>query len=128
MMSFRRPVARLGLTSTHLPANGSAIRAGEHQTGHAVGQSYLMEIENQSERHVEQFYIAHELGLVDGYDLLDGFDFNQQAVLDKQVEAKRLLSRETLVVDDDEAMACPNESDRMGPPAFHQFQVPYFVI
>jgi len=41
-----------------------------------------MEIDDQSQRYIEQFHVAEQLRLVNGMNRLDGFDFNEQAAFE----------------------------------------------
>jgi hypothetical protein len=77
------------------------VRTGEEEPRDAVNQLDLMEVEHQPQRHVQQFHITQQLGLVDRQDGLDGLEFNQETTLDQQIEPQRLLEHVVLVVDDD---------------------------
>ena len=69
-----------------------------------VHQLKLMEVDEQADGNVQQFHIAEQLGLMDRQDVLDRFEFQQQAIFDQNVKAKWLLEDEPLVFNFDDAL------------------------
>jgi hypothetical protein len=60
-----------------------------------------MEVEQQPERHVQQFHLAQQLCLVDWQDILGGFDLNKKRGVDEQIKPERFREDVALVVYDD---------------------------
>jgi hypothetical protein len=54
--------------------------------GHAVGQFQFIEVDDQPQRDVEQLHAAQQLSLIDGMDVGNGFDLNEQASVDQQLQ------------------------------------------
>ena len=64
-----------------------------------------MEIDEKSDRDIQQFHVAQQLRLVDWQDLFHGLGFHEHAALDQQIEAQRLFSREAFVFNRYELLA-----------------------
>ena len=65
----------------------------------AVHQFHFMEVDEETNRHVEQFHVTEQLRLVNGNNFLNGFQLQQKAILDEQVKTQRLLEDDTFVLD-----------------------------
>jgi len=59
------------------------IGAGKNEPGHAFGQFEDMEIDDPSQRDVEEFHIAEQLSLMDRMHPFDGLDLNEQTSVDQ---------------------------------------------
>jgi hypothetical protein len=64
-----------------------------------------MEIDEQSDRDVQQFHVAQQLRLVDWQDFFHGLGFHERATLHLQIEAQRLFPREPFVFNRHELLA-----------------------
>ena len=53
----------------------------------AVSQFYLMEIDEQPKRDIQQFHVAQELRLVDRQDVLHRFCFHQHTTFHQDIES-----------------------------------------
>jgi len=58
-----------------------------------------MEVYEQPERHIKEFHVAQELGLVNRQNLLNRFGFHKNATFNQDVEPQRFLTGEPFVVD-----------------------------
>src|SRR6266498_5033691 len=76
----------------------------QNETVDAVHEFKLMEIDEKANRNVQQFHVAEQLGFMNRQDFLDRLQFEQQAILDQNVKAQRLLEDESLVFDFDDAL------------------------
>jgi len=65
----------------------------------AVTQFYLMEIDEQPKRDIQQFHVTQELRLVDWQDFLYSLGFHKHAALHQYIEAQWLLTGEAFVFD-----------------------------
>ena len=70
----------------------------------AVHQLKLMEVDEKTYRDVQQLHVTQQLGLMDRQDLLDRFEFEQQAILDQNIKPKWLFEDKALVFDFDNAL------------------------
>ena len=64
-----------------------SIGAGQNQPADPVTNSSLVEIDEQSNRNIQQLHIAQELGLVDRQDFLHGFGFYEHTSLYQNIES-----------------------------------------
>ena len=62
----------------------------------AVNEFYLMKVNEQSNRDIEQLHVAEKLDFVDGQHLLNRFELQQQAALHQDIEPERFLENESL--------------------------------
>jgi len=69
-----------------------------------IHQLQFMEVDQEAYGDVQQFHVAEQLRLVDWQDLLDRFEFEQQAAFDQNVKAERLFEDKSLVFDFDNAL------------------------
>jgi len=58
-----------------------------------------VEVNKQANWYIEQFHVAQELSFVDGENFLNGFEFEQEAMLDEHIEAKRFFKDDPFVFD-----------------------------
>jgi len=72
-----------------------------------------MEVDEEAYGNIQQLHVAEQLGLVDGENGLDRFDFDQDAVVNQQIEAERFLTGEALVFDDDLLLADGGKASKL---------------
>lgn len=65
----------------------SQVRAREHQPRDTISDSLLVEVDDQSQGHVEQLHVTEKLGLVNGLNLFNGLALNKNAALHEHVKA-----------------------------------------
>jgi hypothetical protein len=63
-----------------------------------------MEVDDEPDRNIEQFHVAEELSLVDGDDVLDTLQFEQQAPINQHVESQRFIEHKAFVFDLNDAL------------------------
>src|SRR5438477_3854260 len=80
------------------------ISARQDEPVDAIHQFKLMEVDQEAYGDAQQFHVAEQLGLVNRHDLLDRFEFEQQAAFDQNVKAERLFEDKSLVLDFDNAL------------------------
>jgi hypothetical protein len=69
-----------------------------------------VEVHHQSQRDVQELHVAQKLGFVDRMHFLDGFDFDQEAVLDEQVESQFFDEHEAFVINLDLVLLLDGEA------------------
>ena len=77
------------------------ICTGQNKPGRSVSELELMEVEQQPNRHVEQFHVTEQLCLVNWRHLLDRLELNEKTIIDQQIEFQLLLEYRALVFDND---------------------------
>ena len=82
----------------------SLVGSRYNHAGDAIRELRLVEVDDETDRDVEQPHIAEELRLVNGQNLLRTLEFEQQAVIDEHVKAQWFLEHEALVLDFDETL------------------------
>ena len=65
----------------------------------AVFEHDLVEIDQQTQRFVQEFHVAEQLSLVDWKDLLDCLKLNNQTIANQDVQTEWLLKNEAFVFD-----------------------------
>jgi hypothetical protein len=70
----------------------SPVDVAEDHPRHAVDDALLKEVDQHSQRHIEQLHVAQQLRFVDVVPVPDALDLDEQAVFDEQVEPQLLLS------------------------------------
>jgi hypothetical protein len=65
----------------------------------AVFEHDLVEIDQQTQRFVQEFHVAEQLRLVDWKDLLDSLKLNNQTIVNQDIQTKWLLKNEAFVGD-----------------------------
>src|SRR5436853_946778 len=71
---------------------------------HPVDQFHLMEINDKTERNVEQLHVTQKLGFMDGQDFLNCLQFEQQTTFDEHVKSQGLLEHEAFIFDPDDTL------------------------
>ena len=74
------------------------IRAIQDHASNSIHQFSLMKVDDQTKRDIEQLHVTQQLCLMDGEDVLDDFQFQQQAILYQNVEPQRLVEGQPLVL------------------------------
>jgi len=62
------------------------------------------EIDEKTQRNVEELHVTEKLGFMDGCDLFDRFYFNEYTPLNQDIEAQWLFFNETLVRNKDDLL------------------------
>ena len=58
-----------------------------------------MKIDEQPDWHIQKLHIAEELSFVNGRNFLDGFEFEEQTIIDQQVKTQRFVKFNALILD-----------------------------
>jgi hypothetical protein len=71
----------------------------------AVFEADLVEVDEEAEWDVHEPHVAEKLGAVDGENLLNGFELDEEGVGDQEVEAEGFLEGDAFVFDSDDLLA-----------------------
>ena len=77
----------------------SLVRSGQNQAADAVSDFHFVEVDEQTQWNIEQLHITQKFSFVDRQGFFDRLGFHEHAVLNQDVEAQRLFTRESLVFD-----------------------------
>src|SRR6266851_6871789 len=77
----------------------SLVCSWKNQPANAVSDFHLVEIDQQTERHVQQFHVAQELRLVNRQNLFHRLRLHQYATLNQHIKPEGFLSRKSLILD-----------------------------
>ena len=73
----------------------------------AVLEHDLVEIDQQTQRFIQEFHVAEQLRLVDWKDLLDSLKLNNQTIVNQDIQTEWLLKKEAFVFDrNDQFILC----------------------
>src|SRR5262245_54655778 len=75
-----------------------SIGPGQHHAGDAIDQSLFVEVDQQAQRHFQQFHVTQKLCLVNRQNFFDTLQLQKQAVLEKKVESQRLIKDKSFVL------------------------------
>jgi hypothetical protein len=78
---------------------GLSVRVRQQQPRDAIHQAEFVEVDNQAQGNVQELHMAYDLGLVDGQNLLHGFDFEQETAFRQQAELQALFKGDVFVFD-----------------------------
>ena len=65
----------------------------------AVDEPHIMEVDEESQWNIHEPHIAEKLRFVDGKNLHDRFQLNDQTIIDQHVESQWFLESVALVID-----------------------------
>ncbi len=75
-----------------------------HQPNNSIGKPWDVEIDQQTDRDIQELHITQKLCLMDRQQPFNRLRFDQNAPFDQNIEAERLLSSKTLVVNSNKAL------------------------
>jgi len=64
-----------------------------------------VKVHEETDGDIQELHVTEELGLVDGKDVFDRFEFDQKTVVDEEVEAEWLFEGVALVLDGNDLLA-----------------------
>ena len=71
----------------------------KHEAFQPIFQHDLVEVDQQSSLHSSQLHIGQQLSFVNVFDFLDALDFNDQFVLDENVNSVPTIQSDILISD-----------------------------
>ena len=77
----------------------SQVCSRKDQPADAIGHFQFVKIDEQPERHLEQFHVAQELRLVNRQNLFHGLRLHDYATVDQKVKTKRFLTVKPFILD-----------------------------
>ena len=79
-----------------MPNSELPVRAGQNESVYAACELQFVKIDEQSDRNIKQFEVAHKLRLMYGQHLGDRLGLNQNAVFDQNIETERFFPKNPL--------------------------------
>ena|SRR5579859_3911968 len=81
-----------------------SVSSREDHPDQTVRQFHFVEVDDQTQRNVQQLHVAKKLSLMNGQNLLNTFEFQQKAVFRQYIKSEWFVENQTLVLDSDNAL------------------------
>src|ERR1044071_4653139 len=67
----------------------SEVCSRENQSVDSFGNLHLVKVDQEADRHIQEFHVAQELSLMNWQNFLNGFGFDKDAILNQNIEPQR---------------------------------------
>lgn len=67
----------------------------------SISEFHFVEVDEKPDRHIQQLHVTHKLGFVDRENGLHRFGFNQNTLINQQIEAEWFFTSKAFVRDGD---------------------------